>query len=179
MIAAVVGALLLAMVLQASANTITVDFTVSGGGWVQYGTSPPFGLSSQPTISGDVEIDSTKSDWTAFIGIDWVTGKTWTLSNIQEGTSPVGTSYVKYGSDGSVLEFGLVFENIDGAENYLFSNNTVGIGNGSSFMDCNFCVSITSETSAPLPAALPLFATGLGAMGLLDWRRKRKAQATA
>ena len=31
--------------------------------------------------------------------------------------------------------------------------------------------------AVPLPAALPLFATGLGAMGLLGWRRKRKAQA--
>ncbi len=29
----------------------------------------------------------------------------------------------------------------------------------------------------PLPAALPLLATGLGAMGLFGWRRKRKAQA--
>ena len=29
----------------------------------------------------------------------------------------------------------------------------------------------------PLPAALPLFATGLGALGLLGWRRKRKAVA--
>lgn len=29
--------------------------------------------------------------------------------------------------------------------------------------------------ATPLPAALPLFATGLGAMGLLGWRRKRKA----
>jgi hypothetical protein len=29
----------------------------------------------------------------------------------------------------------------------------------------------------PLPAALPLFATGIGALGLLGWRRKRKAQA--
>ena len=27
----------------------------------------------------------------------------------------------------------------------------------------------------PLPGALPLFATGLGALGLLGWRRKRKA----
>lgn len=34
-------------------------------------------------------------------------------------------------------------------------------------------------TPAPLPAALPLFAGGLGAMGLLGWRRKRKVQATA
>jgi len=33
--------------------------------------------------------------------------------------------------------------------------------------------------TTPLPAALPLFATGLGAMGLLGWRRKRKAQAAA
>ena len=28
--------------------------------------------------------------------------------------------------------------------------------------------------STPLPGALPLFATGLGALGLLGWRRKRK-----
>src|SRR5262249_38261040 len=32
---------------------------------------------------------------------------------------------------------------------------------------------------APIPTALPLFATGLGALGLLGWRRKRKAQAVA
>ena len=29
----------------------------------------------------------------------------------------------------------------------------------------------------PLPGTLPLFATGLGALGLLGWRRKRKGQA--
>jgi hypothetical protein len=32
-----------------------------------------------------------------------------------------------------------------------------------------------SPNPTPLPAALPLFATGLGALGLLGWRRKRKA----
>ncbi len=31
--------------------------------------------------------------------------------------------------------------------------------------------------STPLPAALPLFATGLGALGLMAWRKKRKAVA--
>ena len=39
-------------------------------------------------------------------------------------------------------------------------------------------IEVTSDlTPTPLPAALPLFATGLGAMGLLGWRRKRKATA--
>ena len=40
-------------------------------------------------------------------------------------------------------------------------------------------VTVTFEDTAetPLPAALPLFATGLGALGLLGWRRKRKQAA--
>jgi hypothetical protein len=33
--------------------------------------------------------------------------------------------------------------------------------------------------ATPLPAALPLFAGGLSALGLLGWRRKRKAAAQA
>jgi hypothetical protein len=35
-----------------------------------------------------------------------------------------------------------------------------------------------SASATPLPATLPLFATGLGGVGLLGWRKKRKA-ATA
>jgi len=33
--------------------------------------------------------------------------------------------------------------------------------------------------TTPLPATLPLFATGLGAFGLLGWRRKKRAAALA
>lgn len=36
----------------------------------------------------------------------------------------------------------------------------------------NFVVTVADVASTPLPAALPLFATGLGALGLLGWRRK-------
>lgn len=39
---------------------------------------------------------------------------------------------------------------------------------------------IFSDTAAiPLPGTLPLFAGGLGSLGVLRWRRKRKAQAVA
>jgi len=37
---------------------------------------------------------------------------------------------------------------------------------------------VISEAT-PLPAALPLFAGGLGAFGFLGWRRKRKVVAAA
>ena len=40
-------------------------------------------------------------------------------------------------------------------------------------------VSDAPLAQTPLPAALPLFATGLGALGLLGWRRKKKAAAIA
>lgn len=36
-----------------------------------------------------------------------------------------------------------------------------------------------AAAATPLPAALPLFATGLGAFGFLGWRKKRKAAAIA
>jgi hypothetical protein len=34
-------------------------------------------------------------------------------------------------------------------------------------------------STTPLPAALPLFATGLGGLGVLGWRRKKKSAARA
>ena len=38
---------------------------------------------------------------------------------------------------------------------------------------------ITETTETPLPGALPMLAGGLGVLGLLGWRRKRKVAAAA
>jgi hypothetical protein len=52
-----------------------------------------------------------------------------------------------------------------------------GISNGGDPIKGYF---VEYEVNAvPLPAALPLFATGLGALGLFGWRRKRKAIVAA
>lgn len=36
-----------------------------------------------------------------------------------------------------------------------------------------------SPSAVPIPAALPLFGTGLGIMGFIGWRRKKQSQAAA
>ena len=41
----------------------------------------------------------------------------------------------------------------------------------------NIGIVAASAEPTPLPAALPLFVTGLGALGLLGWRRKRRVVA--
>jgi hypothetical protein len=46
-------------------------------------------------------------------------------------------------------------------------------------LDISNGIGNSALSPTPLPAALPLFATGLGGLGLLGWRRKRKAQAVA
>ena len=45
------------------------------------------------------------------------------------------------------------------------------------FVTAQSASTIVPLVPTPLPAALPLFATGLGALGLLGWRRKRKQAA--
>jgi hypothetical protein len=69
---------------------------------------------------------------------------------------------------------------------FLSSNTGNILSPFGDFIETNTGVSFTSYANgpsgsfapmSPVPAALPLFATGLGAIGLLGWRRKRKALA--
>jgi len=75
---------------------------------------------------------------------------------------------------------------------WQFTDSFTGLGNRSSGLGAGtwttapdfdaVMASISGTTAAaavPVPAALPLFASGLGVMGLLGWRRKRKAALAA
>jgi hypothetical protein len=61
---------------------------------------------------------------------------------------------------------------------FAFNPSTYSAGNTNVLLDnVGFASAVTNFSAIPLPAALPLFASGLGALGLLGWRRKRKALA--
>ena len=51
--------------------------------------------------------------------------------------------------------------------------------NGGGLDFSTITINTSDSVTTPLPAALPLFATGLGALGLVGWRRKRKVQLAA
>lgn len=61
----------------------------------------------------------------------------------------------------------------------LASLTISGVDASDAFGDYSVDNIVLESTAAPLPAALPLFATGLAALGLLGCRRKRKDAALA
>jgi hypothetical protein len=72
----------------------------------------------------------------------------------------------------------------DGGANYFNNDHTLASINSGPWDDFSPVGSFAwkanfASVSTPIPAALPLFATGLGALGLLGWRRKLKARAVA
>ena len=76
------------------------------------------------------------------------------LINVGPGNTPGGLWSLDFGTGGSNGSPNTLYftDGIDGETHGLFG----------------------AIEATPLPAALPLFATGLGAMGLFGWRRKRK-----
>jgi hypothetical protein len=75
-----------------------------------------------------------------------------------------------------------LFFSVDALGNPSTSGTFAGVASTSntsfSFSSTSLTVTL-APTTTPLPAALPLFAAGLGGLGLLGWRRKRKVAAEA
>jgi hypothetical protein len=68
----------------------------------------------------------------------------------------------------------------------MFVISLMGITPGTTITGATFSFGTTTginvpgvPSAIPLPGALPLFATGMVGLGLLGWRKKRKAQAAA
>jgi hypothetical protein len=169
------GTLTLAGITQLSADYNMFGGSFGGGAprfgiadssdnqvWAYWGTPLGGGSFSNPNPNGTFAntgnfADLSSSDLrfysNGFGGLNSPnTGLTWSQLLNAVGTTTV--AYVVLDLDGGWS---------GGDQHMLVNNFTL---NGDVF---------ATEATTPLPAALPLFTSGLGALGLLAWRRKRKA----
>lgn len=131
------------------------DLSISGGGYV-------FG-------NGSSTISSNPTNWSGSTTSD---PGTWTAT---------GAGVVSYGTNDGTPNIwttanGGPIGGISSAAQWIF------FGDQSTALYSDLSLEIVSNqapTITPLPATLPLFASGLGALGLLRWRRNRKVQLVA
>ena len=180
--------------ISAHASTMTYDISFTSG---SFNAAPFIGPAGTPpaSVSGDftLTIDTsqvynnqtsgitlnslgvTASEGLAFSypltygpysDILVIGGSSPTAGTVSAGTNNFYLQIEDFSTTPTFLQFGYTVANP--AEDYFYTNQL----NGS--------VTVTPVVSStPLPAALPLFATGLGAMGFFGWRRKRKAAVAA
>lgn len=152
-----------------SADTLTVSL----------GALPP-----ATYVSAGVQLNFT--DFGSNIGPDVLdAGEGFRLSLFNSGNSLVSQVTFTSLSSGLVVSVGTVGP--VGNTGHFFIDQIVGSFDLYSVFISGFIAnqffpeiattSFTVGAATPLPAALPLFATGLGALGLLGWRRKKKAAA--
>ena len=157
----------------ADALTFHFSFTnaLNGGGIVE---GDIYGLSDNTTSPAtDLQVTSN----TGGFGIGDYLGNAFINGFTVSGGVITDVSFEYYGADNvlpNVICCSLVLYGQPGG------NTFAGLGNSSltaNESDSNLTFQRVSE--APLPGALPLFATGLGALGVVGWRRKRKARPLA
>jgi hypothetical protein len=169
------AALLVGSLLPASADTIDV-FSISGTDQIWIGVVHPNGPQGQPvysngTVSGSLTIDITTNQVLAanvFTPSPLLSGS-WILPNNE---IPSGLSNLNLVDGAYSLALGVDLANglISGASGAPFCSGYSGCGQ----FVTNLTGTLTPVSATPIPDALPLFATGLGLIGLLGWWRQRK-----
>ena len=170
----------------AATNYYTIN---NANGWTFSG-SAYFALGSVPGggTNGAVLLNETTGAGTTMVGLSPSTQ--YLLSFTYWGDNRPGQAWVlNVNVNGSTID---TINGVDGAPGSNPSGTTVTIPITSDILgNITLLFWQGSQTQAspifddvqisqtPLPAALPLFAGGLGVMGLLGWRKKRKAAVLA
>jgi hypothetical protein len=172
-----VGAVIALSVVGQNATAETFDWTLTGPSLQNQG------FNTDP-LNGSGTITATESG-----GVWTITGATGSFTDVYgggatvTGVGPEASNAISVtpdneinpsGSPSFVDGQGISFATSTGPIDIAFISGAyeevshLGIGDGA------FTLAAT-----PLPAALPLFASGLGALGFLGWRRKRTARSLA
>jgi hypothetical protein len=177
MMLAVTSTLVLSGMGRANAATITAtydftitDFTPAGSPVDPWSGS--FTITYDPTAAGGLgplALDVFSSNLPASYGtFEYSQGSTFVFI----GDKCVrGGCLIPLGTDSAALDF------IPDASGGVAAFG-IGIIASPSLTTANFLSETGTVAVTALPAALPLFTTGLGALGLLGWRRKRKARVS-
>jgi hypothetical protein len=176
-LSAAIAALMLAVCggQPAQAAVKVIDFTLTGP-WQQFrGFSGPYGLSSQPTITGSVEVDDTKTDASAFLAIDFTTGtKSWGLADLL----PDSRAFHAGGSMGFYMRFSGALVSTHASAISVRGASINDVPNG---IYCSGCVRIDAVRDGvapvPEPATWALSILGFGAVGAILRRRPLAAVA--
>jgi hypothetical protein len=177
---------------QAQAVTLNFNFSI---------TNDPLWGNVSGTVTGEVFglVDNATSSATSVQIFTWPAGLI-PLANQSSYTAPIdATTWASQAQNSFTVVAGAITSGGFHADNstavssldrlYLNGNGPCVSGPTCSFLSLGsndtqyvwatsnaFTLFTPATPSAvSLPAALPLFATGLGALGLLGWRRKRKA----
>ena len=143
-------------VANGTASTISILLRKPGGGFAQEGSSIPAGSGTSVLAVADFNSD--------------------TRPDIASGFVPLASN-INFGSGFNTITLPTF---IDLGTSYFFRIINGGSGNSGGQISGVSINQVTPQVTAlPLPASLPLFAAGLGVLGLLGQRRKRKATATA
>jgi hypothetical protein len=205
--AAQIGIVLAALIFSNSAFAGAIGFSLNGNGTeiLSLTSPPPAGdaLQVELQVGWEDQWGVVTGPPPVFGISSWTDGATVTLFD-QNGVNVLGYSFpldageqvfvYTYGLPGQIkaVETGSIGAGggspLPSDTAYLVISNTEG---GSGFWAGGgptpdlFTVNDTldavgfdvASSVTPLPATFPLFATGIGGLGLLGWRRKRKARA--
>jgi hypothetical protein len=169
--ASVIAAALFAVQIPgaAKASTLTYNLTLTPISGPESGTGsftitvPPVGSSGILTQGNGLTALDFKID-----GLDFKLNNTSEVTYFYQGSTLVLASI---GYSGTIGLDQLLSITLGGVGGYFFTDNAPG-GWGYN------TVGSVSVSQTPLPTALPLFATGIGALAMLGWWRKRKIGTT-
>lgn len=155
-----------------TATIVSYDVAVRSGGWVLVNDGPtPFGVASQPSFSGTLQVDNTKTGDAGLVAFNMVTGtQTWTESLLMaSGTGGYMPNQFRYDSGGNLMQFNLRFKaGFDSMDisSSVSSNSVMGLtdetrgdpirpGGVPLLIDrlemfCNGCVSFAPKPPPPL-----------------------------
>ena len=162
-----------------SASHILTDLYVKNGGSGESG----LGLNNDP--KGNFEIS-------LYNMVEIATNPNVGAYQFEMGSTTYGEGWDVYGSNGNAASGSVTLtllysdgkdqnlHSLTGYTYYYFTYDgaTVQSGQGDNVLLALFeGSSITHSLTTPLPGTLPLFVSGLGGLGLMGWRRKRKKVA--